>query len=628
LKKVKENIYEKFSDYSDPIRDMGIGIEHEVEKFVRSKFKPGVKEVTDPWYKMFVCVDWQKPEFVQYLLSRYYYPKEKIWDFIRHNQQKKPPNQEVLKLLNDYYQKLDEKFIEKSDPIRDMSIGLHQLWNKVNQQWHSPEKSCDEIYDKFLRNLIGPKYRELSVYLVRIPYHTIKKLQENPDLIPQESFELTCSEEMRGNEPKYGKKLIRKLSSYILENVFKLDVDPYIIDESLNEKFKETSDPLEDLSIGVKHEYEKWLDEFKASPRGLSWNLNIPNSQLMAVGDQGKTEFVDYLINKLGANPNFDNVAALRCAAYQENFETGVELVKHGADLRKAIKHADYWNHKDTVLALTKIEDMIKGSLNEKFEEEGDPLHTMGIGLKKIVIDWLNDHNNVKVKDEQVSITKNGEIDFSGYLLFMHTPNFPDYIKFNQITRNFEMHHNENFTSLEGFPKYVAGNLKFYNNAIKPTEEEIREICEVGGEIQLVDDWAFRQRKSREKYKKLGPIKSRTSPAINYKDPKSPEYSQKYSRGYHLWKMLEYIQKSGNQGRRYKEMVKFDDNFKGVTHPRRTLSTGVFNSLKNYTDRDMRKLYHRYVLNHSGQFYIESYRKSFDDGIDYSQPKKNEGIEF
>lgn len=628
MKKVKENIYEKFSDYSDPIRDMGIGIEHEVEKFVRSKFKPGVKEVTDPWYKMFVCVDWQKPEFVQYLLSRYYYPKEKIWDFIRHNQQKKPPNQEVLKLLNDYYQKLDEKFIEKSDPIRDMSIGLHQLWNKVNQQWHSPEKSCDEIYDKFLRNLIGPKYRELSVYLVRIPYHTIKKLQENPDLIPQESFELTCSEEMRGNEPKYGKKLIRKLSSYILENVFKLDVDPYIIDESLNEKFKETSDPLEDLSIGVKHEYEKWLDEFKASPRGLSWNLNIPNSQLMAVGDQGKTEFVDYLINKLGANPNFDNVAALRCAAYQENFETGVELVKHGADLRKAIKHADYWNHKDTVLALTKIEDMIKGSLNEKFEEEGDPLHTMGIGLKKIVIDWLNDHNNVKVKDEQVSITKNGEIDFSGYLLFMHTPNFPDYIKFNQITRNFEMHHNENFTSLEGFPKYVAGNLKFYNNAIKPTEEEIREICEVGGEIQLVDDWAFRQRKSREKYKKLGPIKSRTSPAINYKDPKSPEYSQKYSRGYHLWKMLEYIQKSGNQGRRYKEMVKFDDNFKGVTHPRRTLSTGVFNSLKNYTDRDMRKLYHRYVLNHSGQFYIESYRKSFDDGIDYSQPKKNEGIEF
>ena len=628
MKKVKENIYEKFSDYSDPIRDMGIGIEHEVEKFVRSKFKPGVKEVTDPWYKMFVCVDWQKPEFVQYLLSRYYYPKEKIWDFIRHNQQKKPPNQEVLKLLNDYYQKLDEKFIEKSDPIRDMSIGLHQLWNKVNQQWHSPEKSCDEIYDKFLRNLICPKYRELSVYLVRIPYHTIKKLQENPDLIPQESFELTCSEEMRGNEPKYGKKLIRKLSSYILENVFKLDVDPYIIDESLNEKFKETSDPLEDLSIGVKHEYEKWLDEFKASPRGLSWNLNIPNSQLMAVGDQGKTEFVDYLINKLGANPNFDNVAALRCAAYQENFETGVELVKHGADLRKAIKHADYWNHKDTVLALTKIEDMIKGSLNEKFEEEGDPLHTMGIGLKKIVIDWLNDHNNVKVKDEQVSITKNGEIDFSGYLLFMHTPNFPDYIKFNQITRNFEMHHNENFTSLEGFPKYVAGNLKFYNNAIKPTEEEIREICEVGGEIQLVDDWAFRQRKSREKYKKLGPIKSRTSPAINYKDPKSPEYSQKYSRGYHLWKMLEYIQKSGNQGRRYKEMVKFDDNFKGVTHPRRTLSTGVFNSLKNYTDRDMRKLYHRYVLNHSGQFYIESYRKSFDDGIDYSQPKKNEGIEF
>lgn len=129
MKLVKEHINEKFEENSDPIHDIGIGIQQQVEKFVRSKFNSDIREISDPWYKMFICVDWGKPEFVEYLLSRYYYPKEKVMSFIKDNQMKKQPNAKVHELLTNYYMKLDEKFEKDSDPISDMGIGIFTKLN-------------------------------------------------------------------------------------------------------------------------------------------------------------------------------------------------------------------------------------------------------------------------------------------------------------------------------------------------------------------------------------------------------------------------------------------------------------------------------------------------------------------
>lgn len=133
MKLVKEHINEKFEENSDPIHDIGIGIQQQVEKFVRSKFNSDIREISDPWYKMFICVDWGKPEFVEYLLSRYYYPKEKVMLFIKDNQMKKQPNAKVHELLTNYYMKLDEKFEEDSDPIHDMGIGIFSKRNFKEQ---------------------------------------------------------------------------------------------------------------------------------------------------------------------------------------------------------------------------------------------------------------------------------------------------------------------------------------------------------------------------------------------------------------------------------------------------------------------------------------------------------------
>ena len=44
---------------------------------------------------------------------------------------------------------------------------------------------------------------------------------------------------------------------------------------------------------------------------------------------------------------------------------------------------------------------------------------------------------------------------------------------------------NKKLTSLEGFPKYIGRDLQFKRNGREFTEEEIRAVCEVKGQIFL-----------------------------------------------------------------------------------------------------------------------------------------------
>ena len=40
-------------------------------------------------------------------------------------------------------------------------------------------------------------------------------------------------------------------------------------------------------------------------------------------------------------------------------------------------------------------------------------------------------------------------------------------------------------TSLEGAPKYVGGDFHCYDNTVKFTEEQVRAVCEVGGDVYV-----------------------------------------------------------------------------------------------------------------------------------------------
>jgi hypothetical protein len=116
----------------------------------------------------------------------------------------------------------------------------------------------------------------------------------------------------------------------------------------------------------------------------------------------------------------------------------------------------------------------------------------------------------------------------------------------------------------------------------------------------------------KQKYKI--PLKDRPNPVID-------KEHNIYSRGYELWKLLEYVLKAGDAGKRYSELVNYDSNLKGLTYKRRTFSRGVYYAIKRHTDKYYRKTFHKYLLDSSGYSFYNRYKKHFDDGKDFSKNK-------
>ena len=54
----------------------------------------------------------------------------------------------------------------------------------------------------------------------------------------------------------------------------------------------------------------------------------------------------------------------------------------------------------------------------------------------------------------------------------------------HRVGSNFHCNSNR-LTSLEGAPKYVGRDFYCINNPVKFTEEQVRAVCEVGGEIYV-----------------------------------------------------------------------------------------------------------------------------------------------
>ena len=148
----------------------------------------------------------------------------------------------------------------------------------------------------------------------------------------------------------------------------------------------------------------------------------------------------------------------------------------------------------------------------EKFTEDSDPISDMGIGVKKLIDEWMNrycqltpSNFNKKTKDYYV-INKSGLINVYGDVWVHKTPfdrRFPDYINFNIIHGSFDMGY-RHYISLRGCPKIIYGYFRFNENNIQnlkyfPKEvhnnlyceknpgnfepKDIRNRCRVGGKI-------------------------------------------------------------------------------------------------------------------------------------------------
>ena len=213
-----------------------------------------------------------------------------------------------------------------------------------------------------------------------------------------------------------------------------------LVREHINEKFTEDSDPIHDMGIGMDALFKRWIENettYLYKKRDLLW----------ICAQYGKTEFVKYLIEKrhdvhvgkdyalrlasengyieivkllleAGADVHADNDWPLHLASSHGYTEVVKLLLNAGADVHAykdyALRYASEYGHTEVVKVLLDaganvhadnnaplqwasenghaevvkvLKDWIakeKKEVNEKFTEDSDPIHDMGIGIGNI----------------------------------------------------------------------------------------------------------------------------------------------------------------------------------------------------------------------------------------------------
>jgi hypothetical protein len=149
---------------------------------------------------------------------------------------------------------------------------------------------------------------------------------------------------------------------------------------------------------------------------------------------------------------------------------------------------------------------LVVESLDEvmNFQKNRDPFGALGIGRKQLIIDWLN---LMDIQDYTINDDHTIDTHVSIIITDKDLVEFPDYIKFGNVAGSFVSSGNslislrgcpENvglyfscsdnqLTSLEHCPKYVYGSFDCFNNKRDFTEEDIRKLCDVHGNIYLTE---------------------------------------------------------------------------------------------------------------------------------------------
>lgn len=149
---------------------------------------------------------------------------------------------------------------------------------------------------------------------------------------------------------------------------------------------------------------------------------------------------------------------------------------------------------------------ILREHINEKFQEDSDPIDDLNIGRKHFIKLWLEyysiktlvarqtDFKNKCVINKDLTIDVNGSISLNSAGIFK----LPYYIKFRNVHGDFMINHN-NLENLIGCPDYVKGSFYINGNPLKSLEGFPATI---GGLLIISKTAHITQHQLRKVYKK------------------------------------------------------------------------------------------------------------------------------
>jgi len=155
--------------------------------------------------------------------------------------------------------KLNEKFIEDSDPINDMGIGIY-----AKHSFNNLESLRDWI-DHCLLTILGTK--EIPEDILMDPEYYIKPIYEEKinRYIREYITYLGDPADFNDLQPYIFSSFLKKKYNLDSRSVYDDENPDYpsIYDDEISEKFTDDSDPIEDMGIGINYLFKKTLTDFK-----------------------------------------------------------------------------------------------------------------------------------------------------------------------------------------------------------------------------------------------------------------------------------------------------------------------------------------------------------------------------
>jgi hypothetical protein len=276
-----------------------------------------------------------------------------------------------------------EKFKEESDPIKDLDIGVIR---EIKQRYW---RIIDEVIDKILKG----KHEILlykNTYVLIYYNRKIKLWSAITDIYPKDSGSYLSS------YADTKEAVIKRVKLGIGKKLNNLKIK-----SKLHEKFEEVSDPIHDLGIGG----------FKAVIQQI-FDIDRKNHFIIDAGSDGNINYIS-MTHAVGRGKEnvpgthftihfFSNYFYHDTKLSKYNLPKKVSKLDYAKQLLDDVGILDYFSKIDYVYHSNFIIDckvkenyrnfFIPGTyhdkqkltenLNEKFEEQSDPIEDMGIGLK------------------------------------------------------------------------------------------------------------------------------------------------------------------------------------------------------------------------------------------------------
>jgi ankyrin repeat protein len=263
-----------------------------------------------------------------------------------------------LKIVREH---INEKFVEDSDPVTDMGIGIRAQisnWMKENK-WNSVNDDVCLTQCAYYGKLDWVKFLILDGADVNFQESCALRWASDAGHLEIVKELLRAGANVHakyeGSEAQTALKAAKNKKHYNIVNF----LEDYIanekkskrkaVKESLLEKFVEDSDPVTDMGIGTRAQISRWMKE-----RGEE---DTDENALAECAEHGKLEWVKFLI-AAGANVHYVDDYALRLASQNGHLKIVKELLKAGAGVdawdNYSIEKASQNGHIDVVKELLK----------------------------------------------------------------------------------------------------------------------------------------------------------------------------------------------------------------------------------------------------------------------------------